>query len=67
MDKYEQRIYDAMERLGLPYIGLDLGKKAGKCHYCGIAPSDFTIGTPVGIRQFHTDCYFANRAPKESP
>ena len=57
MDEYEQRVADAMERLGLPYIGPDLGKKSGKCHYCGIGHSDFSICTPVGMRYFHTDCH----------
>ena len=56
MNSSEKKIADELERKGMVYIAPDLGKKAGKCIYCGKGRTDFSVATPRGWRMFHTDC-----------
>ena len=56
MNKLERKVADELDRFGIPFLDPDLGKKGNVCCFCGLAQTDFTVGTQIGMRSFHTEC-----------
>ena len=56
MNLIEKKMADALNKLGLLWIGSDLDIKDSTCIYCGKSHTDFCVESPIEVKCFHIDC-----------
>ena len=59
MNPIEEKISEALNKLGLPWMVLDFDIKDLTCIYCDKGNTDFCVESPIGMKCFHIDCYTA--------